>query len=387
MKKVILYFSFFFFYTLSLSVLARPDHDIAEQKLIEVINNIQQNRIDQALQKSRQLIQQYPKFQLARLIYADLLNAQTGAPVKLERTAYQPLVAEAKARLQGNISNHFIKGKIPQNLILIPENIHYILQFDLSLSRLYLFQNQKGHLELINSYYISQGKQGFGKQKEGDNKTPIGVYQVTQFLKDEQLPELYGWGAFPINYPNTWDKMQGKTGHGIWLHGIPRTNYSRPPKDSEGCVVLNNKSLAELKKLIRFYNTPVILSRSINWIPPDLQQINRDYFKQLMEQWADAWKSKDINRYLSFYSKQFNNRKKNYQDWKAHKTRVIGNAGKISLKLSQHAIYQYPVNADLLYTKKKQKYASDTYKGSMWKEQFWKKEKDGKWRIIYEGKG
>jgi hypothetical protein len=97
--------------------------------------------------------------------------------------------------------------------------------FELDKSRVYLFENQFGTPQLVDSYYMSIGKGGIDKQIEGDNKTPLGVYRITSYLSDESLPELYGAGAYPINYPNSWDRLQGKTGHGIWLHGVPRATY------------------------------------------------------------------------------------------------------------------------------------------------------------------
>ena len=35
------------------------------------------------------------------------------------------------------------------------------------------------------------------------------------------LGMIGGDGAFPLNYPNEWDRRLNKTGSGIWLHGTP----------------------------------------------------------------------------------------------------------------------------------------------------------------------
>ena len=88
----------------------------------------------------------------------------------------------------------------------------------------------------------------------------------TCFLHDNDLPELYGNGAFPINYPNSWDKRNNKTGYGIWIHGVPRDTYSRPPLASEGCVVTSNKTLLKLKEFIHLGETKIILTEEIDWI-------------------------------------------------------------------------------------------------------------------------
>ena len=71
------------------------------------------------------------------------------------------------------------------------------------------------------------------------------------YKSDRDLPDLYGIGAFPLNYPNELDQHQGKTGYGIWLHGTDKSYYSRPPLDSEGCVVLTNLDLDAVKPYIK----------------------------------------------------------------------------------------------------------------------------------------
>src|SRR5258708_25685727 len=92
-------------------------------------------------------------------------------------------------------------------------------------------------------YYVSSGKNGGLKVREGDEKTPIGVYHVTESLPRQKLSDFYGSGAFPINYPNEWDRIQGRNGHGIWLHRTPPVTYSRPPRPINGCAVLATSHL------------------------------------------------------------------------------------------------------------------------------------------------
>ena len=43
-----------------------------------------------------------------------------------------------------------------------------------------------------------------------------------------ELTDFYGTGAYPISYPNEWDKRQGRNGHGIWLHGTPERHLQPP---------------------------------------------------------------------------------------------------------------------------------------------------------------
>ena len=117
-------------------------------------------------------------------------------------------------------------------------------------SRLYVFKNIDGAPQLVTDFYISGGKNGAEKEREGDQKTPIGVYTITSTMPKEKLSDFYGSGAFPLNFPNEWDKRLGKTGSGIWIHGTPSSTYSRPPRASDGCVVLTNEDFAAISKYV-----------------------------------------------------------------------------------------------------------------------------------------
>ena len=89
------------------------------------------------------------------------------------------------------------------------------------------------------------------------------------------MPDL-GIGAFPLNYPNEWDAREGRNGHGIWLHGTPRDTYSRPPRASDGCVVLTNEDLDDLTKRLQVRLTPVIIADGVEWVSvPAVQALQR----------------------------------------------------------------------------------------------------------------
>src|SRR6185295_5637292 len=112
-------------------------------------------------------------------------------------------------------------------------------------------------------------KNGSEKNREGDQKTPLGVYHVTSSIPRQKLTDFYGAAAFPINYPNEWDRLQGRNGFGIWLHGTPSDTYSRPPRSSDGCVVLTNQDLEAIARNVQIGLTPVIITDSIEWVAAD----------------------------------------------------------------------------------------------------------------------
>ena len=122
--------------------------------------------------------------------------------------------------------------RVPKFLVqLNPEQKHALI-VDTRESTLYVYENRNGEPHYVADYYVTIGKNGVDKFKEGDKKTPLGVYHVTDNLPRSKLADLYGSGAYPISYPNEWDKRQGRNGHGIWLHGTPSDTYSRPPRAS-----------------------------------------------------------------------------------------------------------------------------------------------------------
>jgi len=212
------------------------------------------------------------------------------------------------------------------------------------------------------------------------------VYHVTASLPRNKLSDFYGSGAFPISYPNEWDKRQGRNGHGIWLHGTPSDTYSRPPRASNGCVVLSNADLDALSKNLQIGLTPVIISEQIEWLSLDDWNAERNALNAEIEQWRSDWESRDTERYLKHYSKNFSAGRQNLADWGRHKRQV--NSGKewIKLKLSNFSMFRNPGKDELVVVAFDQDYRSNNLSNTMKKRQYWSKDA-GRWRIIYEGAG
>ena len=127
----------------------------------------------------------------------------------------------------------------PAALIDVAPRYRYALIAELDLGKLHIYERKPdGTFLNVLTMEVSIGKEGYGKQIEGDNKTPIGVYRITSHLTNEQLDDFYGNAAYPVNYPNAWDKLHKRTGYGIWLHAEPigLLEKTRPLRDSNGCV-------------------------------------------------------------------------------------------------------------------------------------------------------
>jgi murein L,D-transpeptidase YafK len=230
------------------------------------------------------------------------------------------------------------------------------------------------------------GKNGVIKQTEGDKRTPIGVYFARTKL-NQPLPDFYGEGAYPLNYPNEWDRQNNRKGSGIWLHGTPRDTFSRPPRASDGCVVLANEDLKALAPILEAGKTPVVIVNNLEWL--DAGSINKNQLKQVLsstiDTWLKDWRSQDTDKYLSHYSKNFSSNGMNYQQWAEHKQRVQASKPDVEISVSDLSMFSYPdAEKKLVVVDFVQNYVSPFLKNRMQKRQYWIEEADG-WKIIYEG--
>ncbi len=372
---------------------ATSDHSLSrhsESLLINALENIKNDKTEQAIKNLNQLIKLNPDFKVAQLIYADMMLARS-QPItdfgNIPNASFERITAlrdEAQARWR-YYQSPADKNRIPGSLIQLAGKQEYVIVVDSSRSRLFLFKNQDGVPILIKDFYVTIGKNGTGKYVEGDQKTPVGVYFVTGFINPEELPDLYGDGAYPIDYPNVWDQRHGRTGYGIWLHGTPSSTYSRPPKDSNGCVIVSNNDLNILSPFINKGHTPVIISDSINWVTKkEWKQYQSDQ-EHFVEQWRHDWESRDVDLYLRHYSKEYSGLGKDYDSWVEYKRRVNPSKKFIKVNLTDTSMFLYPGEQQLMVVTFVQDYTSDNFKRKFTKRQYWRLEDDGQWRIIYEG--
>ena len=319
-----------------------------EPQLARVFEAIEQNNLDQALQLTESLLKQYPNFRLAHLIRGDLLLARTkpisgfgaaaGAPTDKVADLREEAVARLKAYRSKPSANY-----VPRYLLQMQPDQQHAIVVDTQKSRLYVYANDNGRPRFVADYYISQGKLGANKVSEGDKKTPVGVYHVTASLPRQKLSDFYGSGAFPINYPNEWDKQQGRNGHGIWLHGTPSDTFSRPPKASDGCVVLANRDLDAIAKNLQIGLTPVIISNSVEWLSLDDWNKERNELNKTLEAWRTDWESRDTERFLQHYSRSFKANGQNFEQFAAQKRQVNASKQWIKVKAANLSVFSISV--------------------------------------------
>ena len=358
-----------------------------EAALVRAITGLSQYGISHALGEIDHILARAPNFRLGHLIRGDLLMARAGNPVafgpavnvaSLSRTA--PLQDEARARIK-----RFLEAPPADHLPLpvlqlAPSHQHAIL-VDTTRQRLFVFSNASGTPRLVTDFYVSVGKNGVEKQKEGDQKTPLGVYTIVS--SKEKLPDFYGPGAFPISYPNEWDRQNGRGGYGIWLHGTPSETYSRPPRATDGCIVLANEDLRRLAKFVEVGRTPVVIASGVEWVDPERWAVSRRDFLSAFEQWRTDWESLDTDRYLAHYSRQFRGDGKDLAAWSTHKRKV--NAGKswVKVAVANVSLFGLAEGEDTLVVTFEQDYKSSNLANRTLKRQYWSRE-GGRWRILFE---
>ena len=282
-----------------------------EARLMRVYALMAQAQGHQALEEARRLTDDVPTFGLAQLVYADLLSSLTLAtpgyatypPTLRDASAERldDLTAEARARVTAAGSRP-PAGAVPSQFVFLSPSVHYAIAVDVSKSRLYLFENTASGPVLKRDYYASAGKLGSSKRSEGDLRTPLGVYFITGSVAPRRLAERYGAGALPLNYPNQLDQLRGRTGSGIWLHGVERASFTRAPLATDGCLALSNPDLRELSPLINRQSTPVVIAESLQWVAASQVPDQQSDFMHRFEAWREARQSRASDLQEKFYS-------------------------------------------------------------------------------------
>tara|TARA_B100000780_G_scaffold104650_1_gene73229 strand:+ start:3450 stop:4622 length:1173 start_codon:yes stop_codon:yes gene_type:complete len=389
MRYILLFF--LLFYTNSKAIEAEEITErLPEELLVMSLDKISQGDISEAINKINILIKQVPNFKLAHLIHGDLLTARSGNLNYFGGRAHKSnpdVVKDFKDEASRRIKNYLQKNQnlYPNFNIQLSQKYKYLIYVDVKSSRLFTYKNDNGRLVFNSDHYVSIGKNGFDKKYEGDKRTPVGMYFLKNKIK-RKLPDLYGDGAYRINYPNAYDKLNKYTGSGIWIHGTPQNTYSRAPQSSDGCLVLSNFDLKKIASILNTPDTPIIISNKS--LKDSNTLINRKQtILNKVENWKKYWVKKDFNSYIKFYEKNAMYGNQAYKNWMLKKKDVINKSRNIDIKLSNISIFEYPnIENEMVLVNFDQDYKSNLIANKMHKTQIWIKKSDD-WKILYEGKG
>jgi murein L,D-transpeptidase YafK len=293
----------------------------------------------------------------------------------------------AVAAILGLSATAIADGKLPASLIRMPESVQTLFIAETSTAQFHRFDNSSDGAVHNGSYYMSIGQNGPGKERSGDRRTPLGVYFVTEQLDTSRFHEKYGATAFPLDYPNAWDRRAGRDGDGIWVHGVARNGGQRPPWDTDGCIAVPNEQLMLLVPDFRNNITPVVVTREVDWV--DVEQIGalRTELESHVAEWANSKSQADLHAFLSLYSSEFKHWGMNKAEWSS----LTAQTEKLRLgqrvDFSDLLLLGYPEEEGLYLSRFLIEVVEDEGKITRSKRLYWRRDSSGALKIVAEDDG
>jgi murein L,D-transpeptidase YafK len=215
------------------------------------------------------------------------------------------------------------------------------------------------------------------KNKEGDLRTPEGVYFITRRKTGGLNYELYGDLAFPLNFPNPADVVRRKTGHGIWIHG---RGHAIIPYETQGCVAVNTPDLHRLDNELTL-GTPVIIADELR-LEGDAARLKNEAREvvEATQGWAKAWQDR-TDAFFGFHDaeKFAISEGQSFAAFRGQKERLFKSLPWIQVTLSDIRALPGP---DYWVTYFVQVYRSPTLISQGIKRLYWQRGVDGRFRII-----
>ena len=273
-------------------------------------------------------------------------------------------------------------ARFPDALVVLPANGRCII-VEKDTQTLLLFRKTATGFELEKSFSCSTGLKEGEKSSEGDHKTPEGIYLFKKVLPGSQLPGIYGKMAITLDYPNPYDRLEGKSGDGIWLHATNEPIRPYLPNKTRGCVVVSNNDIMELSKLIKLNQTPLVIVSKLHYQTPSEQDADETSLRNFLSQWRQSWENKALSPYIGMYSARFRNGDQNLKAYRVYKEGVFSRAGKIQLRIDLESVVRYEKYAILTF---RQDYRSNRLTSAGTKRLFVVRENNA-WKIIAEVMG
>ncbi len=211
----------------------------------------------------------------------------------------------------------------------------------------------------------------------------MGVYYITGRLPGARLPDFYGIGALPINYPNEWDRVNGRSGSGIWLHGTPHDSFMRPPLSSDGCVVLSNPDLHKIYESIEPGKTPVVIADHVEFVSKEKWISDRSAAAKLVDSWRRDVESANPARIVANYSRSFKSPAgEDLNTWFPKQAQYAPGTGAVSISLKDATYFLYPGPQEMMVSTFTEEAAGKAH-FSVRKRQYWALEGNA-WKIVSE---
>jgi murein L,D-transpeptidase YafK len=195
---------------------------------------------------------------------------------------------------------------------------------------------------VLKTYHTTLGTIVGDKEKEGDKKTPEGIYFFEEVRRPPRLLKKFGRMALTMNYPNAWDRLMKHTGSGIWLHSTDEPKRLAKDFDSLGCVVVKDEEIAELYPQVRHRTSPIMVYDDFQKHKDLLKPERLARLETFVRSWAQDWSGKNLESYLDHYHESFTNNGKDLKQWKSYKRQLNQNYASISVQLSHIYIFAHP---------------------------------------------
>ncbi|WP_319471575.1 L,D-transpeptidase family protein [uncultured Pseudodesulfovibrio sp.] len=244
-------------------------------------------------------------------------------------------------------------------------------------SQTLIMLERKSPLHEVRRFPCTTGQSVGDKLVEGDLRTPEGVYFVGPKIKRKLDWGLYGNLAYSLNYPNPIDRINGKTGGGIWIHGRGKEFV---PRDTLGCVALKVPDMRNVAQEIAF-GTPVVIASELAWTQePGENDPTAKLLAEELQAWASDWEKRG-DAFFSHYDQALMNLSegRSFDSFIRHKKGIF--AAKPWIHVMVDNIRAIP-GPDYWVTWFDQYYRAPGIVSNTGKRFYWKKDPEGNWRIV-----
>jgi hypothetical protein len=279
-------------------------------------------------------------------------------------------------------------SQVPAWIIRVPESIGTVFVAEASAAALHRFERTDNGIVSAGRDYMSIGLGGTGKIRLGDQRTPLGIYFVTEQLDTTKLHEKYGVTAYPLDYPNAWDRRHDRSGHGIWIHGVDPGGGTRPPRDTDGCLALPNEQLLALAGAFVANVTPVLIGEVLEWSDPAAIVATGAGLHDAVRRWADALAQGDMVAWLDAYDLDFEHWGMDRETWIAFSLQTFAARRITDVAVSDLLLLRDPVEADLYFSRFRLEVTEgDARKVVSTRRLYWRRSESGAFRIVAQDSG
>ncbi len=289
---------------------------------------------------------------LKRVILAVVLALMAGAPLSVSAQGW-------KVTLSAN-----------------PYGPEHILAIDKE-SQTFFLLTQKSPIKMVRKFPCTTGQAEGDKQQRGDLRTPEGVYFIGGVVQGGLDYELYGNVAYSLNFPNPVDRIKGKTGSGIWLHGRGKELM---PMDTRGCVALDTVDIESMHSEIRG-GMPTLIAQKLAWTEDDGDYVGTvESVVGELNGWASDWQNRSDAFFSRYDGLKFSiSEGDSFDGFVSHKKGIFSAQPWIQVMVENIKALPGP---DYWVTCFDQYYRTADLVSTVGKRFYWQRGDDGRWRIV-----